>query len=105
MPFWSQGSVRACVRNGTGNMKLLKLINRMSYLLFVTGLTFSVLSCVILFAASPLFHTDIWWMPIAALLLASLCVFIRGIFKLRSRGLNYSATVGDLTEAIDQDSS
>jgi hypothetical protein len=81
-------------------MRLLKLINELPYLLFVTGLPFVVISFTFVPAASVLRHTSSWWLLIAVPLIAALSGFFLGLKTLRKWGLGYSATMSELTEAM-----
>jgi ABC-type branched-subunit amino acid transport system permease subunit len=81
-------------------MKILKMLNEPPYLLFVTGLCFIGVSFVAILAVGS--HTAIWWVLIVIPLIAAVSGFTIGFLDLRRRGLNYSATMGELTEAIDR---
>ena len=83
-------------------MKVLKIINELPYLFFVTGLSFIVVGCTTLLAGSPLLHTSRWWLVVAVPLIAALSGFALGLIDLRKRGLDFSATLVELTEAINR---
>jgi hypothetical protein len=90
-------------RYGAKNMrslKLIELINKIPYLLFVTSVPLVIFSCAALL--SGVRHTDNWWLVIVVPLLASLSSLIIGILKLCTRGLHYSATMGDLNESLNK---
>jgi hypothetical protein len=84
-------------------MKLLKLINQIPYLLFVTVLPFAILSCSFVFAAGFLLHTSGWWLVVAIPMMATLFGLFLGVNTLRKWGLHYSATISELTEAMNRD--
>jgi hypothetical protein len=81
-------------------MKLLKLINQIPYLLFVTVLTFAIFSLSLVFAAGFLLHSSGWWLVIAVPTMAALFGVFLGLSTLRKWGLHYSATISELTEAM-----
>jgi hypothetical protein len=85
------------------NMKIRKLVDEIPYLLYVTGLTFIVISCTSLLVGSALRHTKVWWLLIAIPLIAVVYSLTFGLIELRKRGLNYSATMGELTQAMKRD--
>jgi hypothetical protein len=84
-------------------MKILKLINEIPYLLFGTVFPLMVFSLPALLFSSVLDHTDSWWLLIAVPLTTAILGFLWGISDLRKRGLNYSTTMGELTEAMKRD--
>jgi hypothetical protein len=87
---------------GAQGMKLLKLINQIPYLLFVTVLPFAIFSCSLVFAAGFVLHTSGWWMVVAVPIVAALFGLFLGLNTLRKWGLHYSATIGELTRAMNR---
>jgi hypothetical protein len=87
-------------------MQLIKLINKLPYLIYVAVLQLGLFFCLIIiyggfvYGGGFVFRLRFWIVLLPSWLLIFLYVVVRGVFSLRAKGLKYSATVGELNDAM-----
>ena len=86
-------------------MQRIKSINKMPYLLYVAILQFGLYCCLtvvfggLIYGGRFLSLPRFWIILLPSWLLLFLYVFAQAAFSLRTKGLRYSASVGEFQEA------
>jgi hypothetical protein len=90
-------------------MRLMKLMNKMPYLLYVAVLQLGLYCSLtivyggLVYSGGSLSRPRFWILLLPVLLLISLYALVRARFSLQAKGLNYTATFGELDEAMKRD--